>query len=103
MAPPRERPDRIASTIFVVLAGVCAVTGLILTATVERHAELVVIATLFQTLLFAALALVAHDVEDIKAIVRSLPAADPATSQDDPTDPRWTETWRVHDRSEERD
>jgi hypothetical protein len=103
VAAPRERPDRIASTIFIVLALVCALTGLIVAALVESQAWIVVIATLFQTLLFAALAVLARNVEDIKDLVQRMPAPDDATDGGSPTDPGWNETWRLHDQLGERD
>ena len=103
MAAPRERPDRIASTIFIILALVCALTGLVIAALVESHAWIVVVSTLFQTLLFAALALVAHDVEDIKALIERMPAVRDANEPDGPTDAAWNETWRLHDQAQGRD
>jgi hypothetical protein len=100
---PRERPVRIASTIFLVLALVCALTGLVIATLVESHAWVVVVSTLFQTLLFAALGLVAHDVEDIRALIERMPAVRDANEPDAPTDPAWNETWRLHDRAQDPD
>jgi hypothetical protein len=103
VAAPRERPDRIASTIFAALAVVCALTGLLVAVSVESHPGLTLIVALFQTLLFGALAAVAHDVEDIKYLVRGLPAPQDAIEGGAPADASWSETWRLHDQLEERD